>query len=71
MLKSLDNAKYPLLFMDAVAILFVGNTMLPDATVRPLFTTRLLLIVVPVEALYDMPVVFAEMLDMLVCKEFS
>ena len=82
MLKSLDNAKYPLLFMDAVAILFVGNTMLPDATVRPLFTTReplsvmllatrLVLIVVPVEALYDMPVVFAEMLDMLVCKEFS
>ena len=71
MLKSLDNAKYPLLFMDDVAILFVGNVMLPDATVRPLFTTRLLLIVVPVEALYDMPVVFAEMLDMLVCKEFS
>ena len=82
MLKSLDNAKYPLLFMDDVAILFVGNVMLPDATVRPLFTTReplsvmllatrLVLIVVPVEALYDMPIVFADMLDMLVCKEFS
>ena len=68
--------------MDAVAILFAGNVMLPDEMVNPLLTiseplsvmlraTRLVLIVVPVEALYDMPVVFAEMLDMLVCKEFS
>ena len=62
MLRSVVKAKYPLLFMDDVAILFVGNVMLPDATLRPLFTTReplsvmlratrLLLIVVPVEAL--------------------
>ena len=62
MLKSLDNAKYPLLFMDAVAILFVGSVMFPDETVNPLLTiseplsvmlraTRLLFIVVPVEAL--------------------
>lgn len=55
------NAKYPLLFIAAVAIELAGSEMVPAVTVKPLlatseplsvidFATKLLFIVVPLEA---------------------
>jgi hypothetical protein len=73
------NAKYPLLLIAAVAILFAGSAMVPADTVKPLlttseplsvidFATKLLFMVVPLEAEYDIPVRFVLILLMEVFK---
>jgi hypothetical protein len=56
LLKAELNAKYPLLFIAEVAMLFAGRV-------------KLLFIVVPLDALYDIPVSDAFILFMVLFKE--